>query len=144
VRLLIALLLAFSLPNSATAQVEVQDGDSLRIDGRRIRFNDIDTPETRQTCGDWPAGVVATAYLKGLVHGRLVHCEHTGVDRYSRILARCYADGMDLQAALVRAGMAWAFVRYSSRYVSEEALARSAGLGVHRHGCLPAWEWRRL
>jgi endonuclease YncB( thermonuclease family) len=44
---------------------------------------------------------------------------------------------------MVRSGMAWAFVRYSHDYVREEAEARSERLGVHAHGCEPAWEWRQ-
>jgi len=47
-----------------------------------------------------------------------------------------------LGAILVREGLAWAFVRHSQDYVDEEALAKRDGLGVHRHGCVPAWEWR--
>lgn len=43
---------------------------------------------------------------------------------------------------MVRAGMAWAFTRYSNDYVQRETLARVAGIGVHGHYCVPAWEWR--
>jgi hypothetical protein len=39
-------------------------------------------------------------------------------------------------------GLAWAFVRYSSDYVSQEGQAKAARLGVHAHGCQPAWRWR--
>lgn len=50
--------------------------------------------------------------------------------------------GEDLGAILVREGLAWAFVRYSSDYVGQEATAKGERLGVHAHGCQPAWEWR--
>lgn len=43
---------------------------------------------------------------------------------------------------MVRAGMAWAFVRYSRDYVGEEEAARSAGIGVHAHSCELPWNWR--
>ena len=33
--------------------------------------------------------------------------------------------------AMVRGGMAWAFVRYSHDYVQQESEARATGLGVH-------------
>jgi endonuclease YncB( thermonuclease family) len=42
-------------------------------------------------------------------------------DRYGRTVARCRADGRDLGTKMVRAGMALAFVRYSSAYVQAEA-----------------------
>ena len=41
-----------------------------------------------------------------------------------------------------RIGLAWAFMRYSSDYVGAERQAKAAKLGVHAHGCEPAWEWR--
>ena len=43
--------------------------------------------------------------------------------------------------AMVRGGMAWAFVRYSHDYVQQELEARATGLGVHFRGREPAWEW---
>ena len=58
------------------------------------------------------------------------------------MIGLCRADGVDIQAAMVRSGMAWAFVRYSSDYVREEDQAKAERLGVHAHGCEPAWEWR--
>ena len=50
--------------------------------------------------------------------------------------------GQDLGAIMVREGIAWAFVRYSRDYVEQEVMAKAAGLGVHGHDCVPAWEWR--
>jgi Staphylococcal nuclease homologue len=47
-------------------------------------------------------------------------CSLQDRDRYGRIVAICRASGEDLGATLVREGLAWAFVRYSSDYVSEE------------------------
>lgn len=43
---------------------------------------------------------------------------------------------------MVRAGMAWALLRYSHDYVVQEGEAQAADLGVHAHACQPAWEWR--
>ena len=101
------------------------------------------TVESAQTCPDgWPAGSLATARLKALTAGRLVICDDRGRDRDGRTIARCTANGEDLGAILVREGMAWAFVRYSSDYVQQEAKAKADRLGVHAHRCVPAWEWR--
>lgn len=57
-------------------------------------------------------------------------------------MALCRADGMDLGAAMVSAGMAWAFVRYSADYAGPEAQAKADRLGVHARDCTLAWEWR--
>ena len=47
-------------------------------------------------------------------------------------------------SAISLCGHAWAFTKYSSTCVAEEQQARQENLGVHAHGCRPAWEWRML
>ena len=74
--------------------------------------------------------------------GKTVKCEGRGADRYGRTIGLCRADGEDIQAWMVRLGMAWAFVKYSHDYVEQEAKAKRDNLGIHAHGCTPAWEWR--
>ncbi len=119
------------------------DGDTIKLAGTTYRLWGIDAAETRQDCADgWPAGRIATDYLVGLVQGRGVECEPKTKDRYGRTVALCRADGRDLGADMVSAGMAWAFVRYSHDYVVQERDAKTANLGVHAHDCQPAWEWR--
>ena len=94
-------------------------------------------------CDDgWPAGQEASAYLYDLIRGRKVTCEPKTTDRYGRTVAICRADGRDLGADMVSAGMALAFIRYSRDYVELEAAAKAARLGVHAHDCIAAWEWR--
>ncbi|CAN5333412.1 hypothetical protein BH10PSE6_BH10PSE6_54670 [soil metagenome] len=77
-----------------------------------------------------------------LVNGRSVACEPRTKDRYGRTVALCRADGQDLGAAMVRAGMAWAFTRYSSDYVEQEKAAIGERAGVHAHDCEKPWDWR--
>jgi len=45
-------------------------------------------------------------------------------------------------AAMVGAGMALAFTRYSAQYVDVERRAAARGRRLHGHDCVPAWEWR--
>ena len=133
-------LLVFALP--AAAQT-VTDGDTIKFGTTIYRLWGIDPPETHQLCDDgWPAGQEATKAMRGLVEGRTVVCEPRGQDRYKRTIALCRADGVDLGAAMVRAGMAWAFVRYSRDYVDQEHDAQAERRGVHDHVCVLPWEWR--
>jgi endonuclease YncB( thermonuclease family) len=88
------------------------------------------------------AGKEATAAMLELVRGRTVTCEPKAKDRYGRTVSLCRADGADLGAAMVSAGMAWPFTRYSSDYVSHERAAIGAGTGVHAHDCAKPWDWR--
>lgn len=86
--------------------VTVTDGDSLVVNGSRIALHGIDSPEAYQTCADgWAAGAMAMQALRDLVRGHAVTCEPKTTDRFGRTVAVCRADGVDLGAAMVRAGM---------------------------------------
>src|SRR5215216_2420072 len=130
------------LASPALAQT-ITDGDTLKQGGVTYRLWGIDAPEAKQICPDgWPAGSLAATRLQALTAGRSIVCQDRDRDRYGRIVAICRAAGEDLGAIMVREGLAWAFVRYSSDYVGQEAKAKADRLGVHAHGCAPAWEWR--
>ncbi len=125
------------------------DGDTLDVAGERVRLEGIDAPEIKQSCpmagqpnGTWPAGRVAAKALRGWVRDREVACRQTGRDRFGRMLGRCQAGGIDLNAAMIRHGLAWAFLRYSQTFEAQERAARAAALGVWSSSCLPAWEFR--
>jgi len=112
----------------------VVDGDTLDVAGDRIRLFGIDAPEKGQTCTDasgvpWDCGGHATAALAQLVAAGVV-CEGNERDRYQRLVASCRVGGADVGAALVEAGAAFAYARYSAMYVPHEARARAAGRGV--------------
>ena len=137
-------------PRAGTAvagPARVIDGDTLEIAGVKIRLEGIDAPETGQTCGKtwlgtWPCGQEATSHVERLVRDREVKCESRGTDVYGRMLGVCVTAGLEINADLVRNGLAWAFVKYSTRYVEMEAEARALKLGIWQGKSQPAWEWR--
>jgi endonuclease YncB( thermonuclease family) len=125
----------------------VVDGDTIRIDETRIRLHGIDAPETAQICnaaagGTWACGVEATRALRAMLTGHEVSCRPVTRDRYGRTVARCFVGAVDIQADMVRRGLAWAFVKYSSDYLSEEAEARAAHRGIWQADTQTAWEFR--
>lgn len=127
--------------------VRVIDGDTIEVDGTRVRLEGIDAPEAGQRCtrrllGRWPCGTAATAALERLVEGRTVRCEDRGVDKYGRMLGICRAGAIDINAWMVRKGLAWAFVRYSRAYVNEEAAARAERVGIWQADTQTAWDYR--
>jgi endonuclease YncB( thermonuclease family) len=143
VRWFVVCLVAALVGAGVAAQTITTDGDTLKQGGVTYRLWGIDAPEAKQVCPDgWPAGSLAATRLQALTAGRSIVCQEKDRDRYGRIVAICRASGEDLGAILVREGLAWAFMRYSSDYVGAERQAKAAKLGVHAHGCEPAWEWR--
>ena len=135
--LLVLILIALVWPTSAPAQVgevftssvtRVADGDTITVtragDAVRIRLDGIDTPETNQ-----PFGREASAFLSARVLHQHVTVTVKDVDRYGRFVSRVSVGGEDLSLALVAAGLAWHYVRYSD----DVALAPANGTKRSRH-----------
>lgn len=135
--------------SSATiaGRAEIIDGDTIDVAGARIRLYGIDAPEKGQRCngvggGTWPCGEAAIAKLAELAEGKQVSCISHGLDDYDRVLAVCTAGTIELNAEMVRQGLAWAFVRYSKDYVGIEASARSKEVGIWPAPSEPPWDYR--
>ena len=110
------------------------DGDSLTIRGEKIRLFGIDAPEFDQTCtrggAQWECGQEAANQLSKLVTGREVRCVPTGQDTFGRTVARCTAGTVDVNRVMVSMGLAVAFRKYSTVYVSAEESARTNRRGL--------------
>jgi hypothetical protein len=74
--------------------------------------------------------------------GFCCQCRGESLDEYGRLLGICSTAQGEINAALVRQGLAWAFVKYSSTYVSVEAEAKLARRGVFASENEPPWEFR--
>jgi endonuclease YncB( thermonuclease family) len=125
----------------------VIDGDTLDIGGTRVRLEGIDAPEADQRCatadrGSWACGRAATRHLEDQIRGAEVRCENHGHDSYGRMLGVCYVGELELNADMVREGFAWAFVKYSVRYVDAEREARTLKAGIWQGEAEPAWDFR--
>lgn len=141
-------LLLVCCPASAQPGATVVDGDGLELGGQRIRLWGIDAPERDQTCvlaqAPYPCGRAAADVLAVLVQGKAVRCETVETDRFGRTVARCFAGGNDLAAALVRQGWALDYRRYSDGfYAAEEAEARRGREGLWAGTFEQPSDWRR-
>ena len=139
--------LDFNIVGKAT----VIDGDTISINKYKIRFSGIDAPEKNyrgqtQLCkgpkGVWACGKKASSSLRQLINGQEVQCTDEGKDRYGRTLSICYANGVDLQAEMVRSGMAVAYLRYSDRYENEMVEAMNAQVGIWGGPFVEPEQWR--
>ncbi|QIB32876.1 thermonuclease family protein [Ancylobacter pratisalsi] len=135
--LVVLALLVQRLVPPLTGEVRVADGDSLEIDGTRVRIEGIDAPELHQSCGEagarWPCGLRARAALEAVIgealaqQGGAVTCRPVDEDRYGRSVAVCEAGERDIGAVLV--GQGWA-VATGLSYAGEERAARAARAGI--------------
>lgn len=116
------------------------DGDTIVVDRRMIRLAGIDAPEMLQRFG--PEAATALARFIGRSHAV---CQPQGRGRYGRIVARCLVNGRDVGRFMVMNGWAFAYRRYSSRYVADEKSARARGAGLWKNGIEieKPWRWRR-
>jgi endonuclease YncB( thermonuclease family) len=146
---ILALTTFYTLPvyGEIAGPARVIDGDTIEIALVHVRLFGIDAPESNQTCErsgiEWLCGAEAAKHLRQLIGNSPVSCEVRGADRYSRTVAVCRAGGVDLNAAMVLAGMALAYRKYSSDYVTEEVTARSQGVGLWAGSFADPWIWRR-
>ena len=127
--------------------IQMKDADSAFVDGKEIRLQGVDAPEWSQECTlgvntKWMAGQEATAWAKSFVANKWASCAVETRDRYGRYVATCMVDGWDLNEALVRAGWAFAYTRYSDRYVDAEYAARDEKAGIWAGKCIFPEDWR--
>ena len=130
---------------SAEQVLRVKDGDTITVQSGEeevdIRLADIDAPES-----DQPLGVEARRFLQNLIEGREAELALVGGDAYRRIVARVYRDGVDVNAEMVRRGLAWVVRDYDpAPYLVElEDGAREAGRGIWADGeAVAPWDWRK-
>lgn len=122
-----------------TGPVGIIDGDTIRLDQRKIRFHGMDAPEIGSTCpgveGD--CGRAATRQLAALIKGADIRCVSEGYMSYDRVVAVCYAiqgdQREDLGGLMVAQGWAEAAPHFSDRYVCDEKAARYFKAGMWRN-----------
>lgn len=119
------------------------DGDTLAAGAERLRLQGVDAPEIRQVCrtgndAEWACGEAARAALEQLVATTAVECRASQRDRYDRLLVRCRSGGRDINAELVRTGMAVA----SGDYRQDEARARQEKSGLWAGSFDRPRDWR--
>ena len=79
------LVLLFSYIDVKSEDIKITDGDTIRINGEKIRFSGIDTPELRQTCLKQgiktPCGITAKQILIDKIADNKIVCIREGKDQ---------------------------------------------------------------
>lgn len=128
--------------------VGVTDGDTLKmLDAQNqqhtIRLAEIDAPERGQ-----PWGNRSKQTLSALTFGKTVSVQQTDTDRYGRVVGRVFADGEDVNRAMVEQGAAWAYRQYltDQTLIATEARARRERAGLWSMSdaqTVAPWDWRK-
>ncbi|WP_430512892.1 thermonuclease family protein [Pannonibacter phragmitetus] len=131
----------------ALQTLKVTDGDTIVLNGEKIRLEGIDAPELAQRCltptgQEYRCGKEAADALRTFLANGPVVCKGATRDDYGRRLGTCYSGALNVNAAMVESGHAFAFIRYSSSYVAEETRARAAKVGLFAGTAQAPWDFR--
>ena len=141
------LVFLFSYIDVKSQDIKINDGDTIRIDGEKIRFSGIDTPELRQTCLKQgiktPCGLTAKQILIDKIADNKIVCIREGKDQYKRTLAECFVNNESLSSYLVKSGYAFAYRRYSKKFIKDEDFARTNKIGMWSMEFNYPWDWRK-
>ena len=107
----------------------VVDGDTLILDGGdRVRLIGVDTPETKHP--EMPVqrfGAEASAFTRKWLEGKIVRLEYgpQARDKYDRLLAYVWVDGVNFNREIIRRGYAVATTRFAHPLLDDFLVAES-------------------
>ena len=144
----VSLLIFFLIFNQVRSQdLRVVDGDTIHLNGEKIRFTGIDTPELKQTCIKEDViiqcGVIAKEILIKKINDNKVECIINGKDQYKRTLAECFVNGESLSSYLVRSGYGFAYRKYSKKFILDEDYAKANKIGMWSMKFDYPWNYRK-
>ena len=136
-----------TLKDVKSYEIKVVDGDTIHLNGEKIRFSGIDTPEIKQTCIKnnevIKCGIKAKELLIKAIGNKKVNCVREGKDQYKRTLAECFINDLSLSSYLVKSGYAFAYRKYSKKFIVDEDFARLNNLGMWSMKFEYPWDWRK-
>ena len=143
----VSLLFLLIFNQVKSQELKVVDGDTIHLNGEKIRFTGIDTPELKQTCINQeiidPCGLTAKEILIDKIANYKVECISEGKDQYKRTLAECFVNNESLSSYLVRSGYAFAYRRYSKKFIQDEDYARINTIGMWSMKFDYPWDYRK-
>lgn len=130
-------------------QAKIINADTLSIRGRIVKLFGIDAPEANQTCSNqrgqpYNCGREAVTWLQDWLSTYEVECRIMKQDPKGALLGVCMLGDYDIAAALVNAGLAFAYKPESIIYVDYETQAQMAKRGLWRGTFYYPWDWRKM
>ncbi|MDY2588198.1 thermonuclease family protein [Winogradskyella aquimaris] len=125
--------------------VAITDGDTFKLlthDSTliRVRVANIDCPERKQ-----PFSKKAKQFTSDAIFNKQVELKVLKKDRYGRSIAYVFYDNKNLSEELLKAGLAWHYVKYSDdktlQNLEDKARKEKVGLWIEADAIAP-WDWR--
>ena len=127
----------------------VISGDTLKIKGRFFKLYGIDAPELNQRCADgngrsYSCGKIAARWLRDWIMDNRLECRIMQQDKKGNMVGNCAFGAYDLGAAIVNAGWAVAYEKYTDIYVPYEQQAKINRRGLWNGKFYKPWDWRQI
>ena len=118
-----------------TGRAFIIDGDTLKINGTKIRLVSVDAPEISQKCKTHGhtenCGELVKLRLVQVTSNEDTTCYSHGKDYFGRVLAECYINDININKWLLREGLAvYYYNKDFKSYKILETLAKEEKLGL--------------
>ena len=132
----------------------ITDGDTVKINNKKIRFSGIDAPESyffgkKQICTfnkvDIFCGILSKDKLFEKIGNRSIDCKiEKNKDQFNRLLGECFLDNESLSVYMVKNGYAFDYPKYSKgKFSAYEKYAKNLSLGLWQMKFEYPWIWRK-
>tara|TARA_B100001769_G_C21633285_1_gene353977 strand:- start:27 stop:488 length:462 start_codon:yes stop_codon:yes gene_type:complete len=147
-KIMLIIIINLFLNNISIANnLKIVDGDTIILDKLKIRFSGIDAPEIKQICYKnnlkIKCGLNAKKLLINKIGNNIPICINEGKDIYKRTLGECFINGESLSSFLVRKGYAFAYRKYSNKYINDEKFAKTNKFGMWAMSFQYPWDYRK-
>ena len=123
--------------NDIKGRATIIDGDTIKINQKKIRFGGIDSPERGEIGHQFSKNKLIEKIGKKIV----ICFKEKKKDYWNRIIAECFIEDESISSYMVKNGYACDYVKYSNKkYAKEEEYAKSNKLGIWKMQFDPAWE----
>lgn len=118
----------------------VIDGDTIVMeDNTKIRLRNLDAPELHQFFG-----IQAKQFLSNLVLNKTITGIKHGKDKYGRVIADLYVNGLWINKVIVDSGYAYVYLRYDNENLYPyELIAKNNKRGLWAYPNISPYQFRR-
>ena len=137
-----------------SGKAKIIDGDTLKINNKKIRFSGIDAPESyffgkKQLCIlnniEILCGKLSKEKLIEKIGNQTVNCKiEKNKDQYSRLIGECFLKNESLSVFMVKNGYAFDYPKYSNgKFRKYQIYAEKLSLGLWQMQFEYPWIWRK-